>query len=249
MVNRGGVSDAPHTPKAGAVSPRGTGTDWALPKAQGGRSVSVSRRAKSKPRTGEHPTPAPEGAAAGVRAGEARTTFCSLSANTAGSKHLLLHLPSSHCLQAFLWNGRDCPHTLFLISVYLSLQKAQRNLLHTAAKYNKTQAPKEEFSQLVPYNWSPISPSTFLIILLIITQAAWSSQSYQFPSNPFSNCHPWKRLGTRSSSLSLTQPTPLLMAPLKCRGAAAQSPRKGCQDPAPAGIRQRESIDPLLLTC
>lgn len=150
--------------------------------------VSVSRRlAKSKPRTGGSiPRQLPEGAAAaGVRAGEDRTTFCSLSANTAGSKHLLPHLSSSHCLRAFLWNSRDCPHTLFLICVYLSLQKAQRNLLHTAAKCNKTQAPEEEFSQLVPYDWSPISPSTFLLILLIIAQDARSSQSYQLPQTHF----------------------------------------------------------------
>lgn len=137
---------SPHSQDRGCVS--SGNRHWAVP-------VSVSRSlAKSKPRTGGSiPRQLPEGAAAaGVRAGEDRTTFCSLSANTAGSKHLLPHLSSSHCLRAFLLNSRDCPHTLFLICVYLSLQKAQRNLLHTAAKCNKTQAPEEEFSQLVPYD-------------------------------------------------------------------------------------------------
>lgn len=126
------------------------------------------------------------GCPAGVRAAHRLgLTFCSLLANTAASEHLLLRFSSSHGLQASLWNSRDCPHSLFLIGVYSSLQKAQRNLLHTAAKYNKTQASEEEFSQLVPHDWSPISPSTFLLILFIITQAVWSSQSYQFPQIHF----------------------------------------------------------------
>lgn len=190
-MNRGGPFGAPPTPKAGAVSPQGTDTElWQRPR-EGGlyQWAGVWQRESQGQERASHGSSRREplqvcGHAGWGSHGEARTTFGSLSANTAGSKHLLLHLSSSHCLQAFLSNSRDCPHTLFLICVYLSLQKAQRNLLHTAAKYNKTQA-SEEFSQLVPYDWSPISPSTFLLILFIITQAVWSSQSYQFPQIHF----------------------------------------------------------------
>lgn len=116
---------------------------------------------------------------------ETRTIVFGLSANTVVCKHLLLsYLSSSRCPQAFLWNTRDYPHTLFLICVYSSLEKAQRTLFYTlqlnTTKLN-TPASEEEFRQLVPYNWSPISPYTFLLIFSIITWAAWSSQSLQFP--------------------------------------------------------------------
>lgn len=67
VVDRGGASGAPLTPKAGLSSGN---THSALPKAQGGRSVSVSRSlAKRTPRTGESiPHQLPEGATAGVQA-------------------------------------------------------------------------------------------------------------------------------------------------------------------------------------
>jgi len=74
-----------------------------------------------------------------LRTGETSTIFLGLLANTVVSEHLLLYLSSSHCPQALLGNSRDYPHTLFLICVYLSLEKAQRSLLHTPAKYNKTE--------------------------------------------------------------------------------------------------------------
>lgn len=174
------------TPKAGVVSPQGTDAGLCQWPREGGvyQWAGVWQRESHEQESIPHQLPGCCCRCAGTR-GSQNTTFCSLSANTAGSEHLLLHSPSSHCLQALLWNSRDCPHTLSLICVYLSLQKAQRNLLHTAAKYNKTQAPEEELSQLVPYDWSPISPSTFLPILFIITQAAWSSQSYQLPQIHF----------------------------------------------------------------
>lgn len=44
-----------------------------------------------------------------------------------------------------------------------------------------TPATEEEFRQLVPYNWSPFPPYTFLLILSVITRAAWSSRTCQFP--------------------------------------------------------------------
>lgn len=102
VVDRGGTAVAPPLPRQELSLLR----EQTLGSARGpGREVCIPEQslAKRQPRPGEHPTPAPGGAAAGVRAhGEARTTFCSLSANTAGSKHLLLHLSSNHCLQALL---------------------------------------------------------------------------------------------------------------------------------------------------
>lgn len=232
------------------------------PKAPGGPSSERRSLATRKPR-GEHPTWSSRrvplevwrhtGWGCRPRTGETRTIFFGLSANTVVSKHLLLYLSSSHCPQAFLWNSRDYPHTLFLICVSLSLEKARRNLLHTPAKYNKT-----EYSSI----WRGVQATCALRLI--------SYFSLHFPSNPLHNytsCLIFLKLSVLPKSIfkrpSLKEPGHWIkLSQLDATHAAIDgSPEmhgcswpdrsKGCPDPVPAPVESRrgEGIDPVLLTC
>lgn len=164
---------------------------------------------------------------------ETRTTFFGLSANTVVSKHLLLCLPSSHCPQAFLWNSRNYPHMLFLICVYLSLEKAQRSLPYTPAKH------KTEYSSI----WRGVQATCALQLISYFSLRFPSNPLCNYmsclifpklsiPPNPFSSCHPWKSPGTGWSLLSLMQPTLLLMPPLKHTGCSRPDPEQGFHWPS-----------------